>query len=494
MNFSVKKCLLFCCFLGWQLALTAVPATAQHLELTPETPAGVRSLVEFATLIKEQSRRIIQEKHDLQAVRHMSQQTRSRFQPTVAVRQDSSKSANRTYNPITGIEEDYSTRRRTSGLSVSQNTFLGTTRLDAERSITEFTSNDPMFFSQMYVSLERDLLRDHGRMNLLELDISRGQVDIQREQLRSAGLDVLMIGLGALIERLIAAGNHAFKLRNLEFYRKMLEEAQVKLENGLGSELDLKQAQMRLTLAETDVQEGVLTLSQADRQLGLSLGDPEWNRELASFPVSDISILVPEEIDIKTLHADGLLDRPDLRLSRLRLHQQEQTCRLAGQKAREDLSAAFRWGRQGRSVDQDMAQDMNDKSWNVAVGWSTTLGRRPEVSARRAEQEKLRSVRVQNDEAIDIAAQKIGDRHEALLFQRKNLADLRQSRVLSADILEGHRLNFQLGKTTMLDLLRYQSDFEASELAVIRAEASLVRSWFQLLYETGKLTDYFPPR
>jgi len=57
--------------------------------------------------------------------------------------------------------------------------------------------------------------------------------------------------------------------------------------------------------------------------------------------------------------------------------------------------------------------------------------------------------------------------------------------------LEGQRLNFQLGKTSLLDLSRYQEDHQQACLSVIRAEAELVLSWLNLLAETGTLVTRF---
>ena len=79
---------------------------------------------------------------------------------------------------------------------------------------------------------------------------------------------------------------------------------------------------------------------------------------------------------------------------------------------------------------------------------------------------------------------------ERLMLYRKNLASLQASEKLAGEVLEGQKLNFQLGKISLLDLTRYQQDFNGASLSVAQGESRLIMSWLELLYETGQLADY----
>jgi outer membrane protein TolC len=79
---------------------------------------------------------------------------------------------------------------------------------------------------------------------------------------------------------------------------------------------------------------------------------------------------------------------------------------------------------------------------------------------------------------------------ERLMFYRKNLDSLKASEKLAAEVLEGQRLNFQLGKISLLDLTRYQQDFNNASIAVVQGESRLIMSWLELLFETGILAGY----
>jgi outer membrane protein TolC len=76
------------------------------------------------------------------------------------------------------------------------------------------------------------------------------------------------------------------------------------------------------------------------------------------------------------------------------------------------------------------------------------------------------------------------------MFYRKNLDSLKASEKLAAEVLEGQRLNFQLGKISLLDLTRYQQDFNNASIAVVQGESRLIMSWLELLFETGILAGY----
>ncbi len=79
---------------------------------------------------------------------------------------------------------------------------------------------------------------------------------------------------------------------------------------------------------------------------------------------------------------------------------------------------------------------------------------------------------------------------ERFEFYRRNLVSLKASQKLAAEVLDGQRLNFQLGKVTLLDLTRYQQDFDNASLAVVQGESRLITEWLRLLYETGTLARY----
>jgi outer membrane protein TolC len=472
-----------------QTQITASASASVPAPDPRENPGG-RALRAFTRELVAGNRTIQGLRHDGEIARQQRGKSKTTFEPVLSISESSAKSANRVYDTTTGIDTDYTTRRRGTDLSLRQKTFLGTGRLDLTDAKTDYTSAQTSYFSAAYLALETELLRRPWTTHALDRKMIRGRYAVETERIRSVLHDTLMNALKLLIDRLIARENQQFKSRNVGFYQKMVEEATVKLENGLGSELDLKQAQMRRTVAETDLEESRLALDERDRLIGLTLGTPDWNRDLASFSSAAIASLVPEQLDLSEVLQKGASQRPDLTLLRLQRDQQQTAVRLTREQAKPNVAATVRWGRQGRATDQGMARDMRDKSWDVSVAYTTPLGPQAERFDARIEQERLQSLRVHLTQGEEAARKAITEVFHRLRFHRRNLVSLRQSQDLAAAVLEGQRLNFQLGKTSLIDLMKYQSDFEASCLAVIRGEAQLAENWLTLLYEIGELPEH----
>jgi len=464
------------------------PIFAQDVALTPR---GEEILRRFALAVASSSLKIQALQHDLESARNQKLKSQTPFAPVVSISESTAKAANTSYNSSTGLDEDYSTRRRGTVLTLKQRTPLGTGRFDIEKSNTDYTSAQTTYFRSRYFSLETDLIRRAYKINAYEKKLGRGAYTSEKAGVDSQMLDILMEAFSSLFDRLIAYQNHLFKTRNISFYKNLVEEAEVKLKNGLGSELDLKQARMRSTLAETGVEESRINLDEADRKLALCFEGSGWDTTLASFTSEEVASSVPDVFDAAELLTRGIKARPDIRLLDSQLENQKITTALARENAKPDVAASIRWGRQGRAAEPDLADQMRDKSWDFLVTWSTTIGPRPERLDKKIESQKLAALKLRRDQAEAAAKKAISATIERIKFHKKNLLDLKDSSRLSGEVLEGQRLNFQLGKISLLDLNRYQSDYEEACLSVIRAESSLVLSWLQLLYEVGELPMKF---
>lgn len=448
-------------------------------------------LAKFAEDLASNAHSIRAGTHDLEAALLEKQRRRTAFDPKINVSEFSSKSANRSYNSLTGLEEDYTSRRSGTTMAISQYTPLGTAQIMGEKSDTRFSGTATMYFESLYFGMNLGLFRRDYKLLSLEKRQADSLYSIEQARIESILLDSLIEGLIALFDRVVAAQNVSFKEKNLTFYKTMVEEAKVKLENGLGSELDFKQAQMRLSIAETALEESVLALDDIDRRIGIITGSPDWDRNYANFEPGTLTEAIPFEFDIDDSYNRAVTFRPDIKLLKAQHLLQKQTLALAKEKSKPDIKASLSWGRQGRSMDSGVAADKPDKSWDVMLTWSTNIGRNPEKLDRNIENQRLKALSIRLNQSLESARQNLQSAIARIVFHRKNLSDLKQAADLSSEVLEGQKMNFQLGRTSLLDLTRYQSDFEEACLSVIRAEASLITAWLKFLYETGELAPKF---
>ena len=355
----------------------------------------------FAEEVLKANREIEAARQDLEASRQEYKKVPTRFQPVLTLSEDSSKAANRNYNSLTGIDEDYTTRQQGSQVSIKQETPIGTSRLEISRSRTAYTQAQNSYFQSAYLTLDRDVLKNPNRKIKIEKRLGRGQFNAAETRTDAAIQQTLLEAFRALFDRIIAHEEFEFKRRSLTFYQNLVTEADLKLSNGLGSELDLKQARMRQSNAETGMEQSRLSLEESDRRLGLVLGNAEWERSLASFTPGSIASLVPEKLDGETILRDGLLKRFEIRQANTQLSLQRDSLNRAREGARPDVSLSVRWGRQGRATIEEMARDMRDKSWEVMLSWAQPLGHRAELFDRKAESIKLTATTLRRDQAVE---------------------------------------------------------------------------------------------
>lgn len=452
--------------------------------------AAPPALAGFARLIVDGNRSILASEHDLESAMFEKHKALAAFSPEFYYTSDSSKSANRNYNPLTGIEEDYSTRRQGSGAGIVQRTPLGRLSYDFSRSKTEYTSSQTSYFRSLYLSWQAGLLRHDAKLDRLERKMAHAGYQISRAQADSAILDVLIASFQSLFSRIVADRNQKLKEHNLSFYKTLVEEAEIKLKNGMGSELDLKQASMRLQQAETSHEETALALNETDRRLSLQLGRAPWQPEIASFSTDELIKTFPELLEPEELVATALKFRPDYRVFESQYQMQKASLARIRELSRPDVAARARWGKQGRGFEESAAAEMRDKSWDVSVTYTFSFGPEEEKLSYSSQLEKFKAFESRFEQKREEVRNAVLEANERFEFYRRNLESLQASERLSAEVLEGQRMNFQLGKISLLDLSRYQQEYDNASLSLVQGETRLILEWLRLLYETGTLADY----
>jgi len=465
-------------------------ASGETATASVATFSAPSALADFAALVVEGNRSILASEHDLESAMFEKHKVLAAFSPDIYFSSDSSRSANRNFNPITGIEEDYSTRRQGSGAGVVQRTPIGRLSYDFSRSKTEYTTSQSSYFQSLYLSWQAGLLRHDVKLDRLERRMAHAGYEISRAQADAAVLDVLLGSFQSLFSRIVADRNQKLKQHNLSFYRTLVEEAEIKLKNGMGSELDLKQSSMRLQQAETGNEETALALNETDRRLALQMGRSAWRSEIASFSTDELISAIPVALDPDELISTALRHRPDYRVFENQYQVQKASLARFRELSRPDLTARARWGKQGRGFEENAAAAMRDKSWDVAVTYKFSFGPEEEKLSYSSQLEKFKAFESRLEQKRAEVESAVSEAHERLEFFRRNHASLKASERLSAEVLEGQRLNFQLGKISLLDLSRYQQEYDNASLALVQGETRLILEWLRLLYETGTLADY----
>lgn len=330
----LKKSLFLCLFLGCLITLQAVE--------------DKDSLRHFARKVVNGNRTLIAEGHDLTDALISKRKALEVFSPSLTLSADSGNSVNRSYNSATGFDEDYKTENVDFGAEISHRTTLGRLNYGYLSGKTDYTTSKTSYFNSLYMSWRTGLLRRDDQIDLLDKKLAYTDYEINEAQADAVLLDVLISSYQNLFNLIIATENKKLKDRNLNFYATLVEEAEIKLKNGLGSELDLKQAKMRQRQAETGLFEIERSINGYERQIAAKLGDLTWDKEIVNFTFEDVLSEVPNNIDSNRLIKTAFEMRPDFRVIERQYLRQKSLLEKARLLRRPDLSALAKWGKQGR--------------------------------------------------------------------------------------------------------------------------------------------------
>ena len=472
----LKKSLFLCLFLGCLITLQAVE--------------DKDSLRHFARKVVNGNRTLIAEGHDLTDALISKRKALEVFSPSLTLSADSGNSVNRSYNSATGFDEDYKTENVDFGAEISHRTTLGRLNYGYLSGKTDYTTSKTSYFNSLYMSWRTGLLRRDDQIGLLDKKLAYTDYEINEAQADAVLLDVLISSYQNLFNLIIATENKKLKDRNRNFYATLVEEAEIKLKNGLGSELDLKQAKMRQRQAETGLFEIERSINGYERQIAAKLGDLTWDKEIVNFTFEDVLSEVPNTIDSNRLIKTAFEMRPDFRVIERQYLRQKSLLEKARLLRRPDLSALAKWGKQGRGFSENEAKEMNDKSWSVGLVYNISFGPEPSNLDFYSQKEKLLAFEARIAQKRDEVIIAVNESQERLEFYKKNLELLRASEKLASEVLDGQKLNFQLGKISLLDLTVYQQDYDNAGISLIQGEARLIQEWLTLLYETGELSRY----
>lgn len=199
----MKRFLLFC------LLLSLTPLAAQ------ENASSSSPLTRFAQAVVAGNRNLLAAAHELESSMLDKHKALAAFSPEFSYQLERSKSSNSSFNSITGVEEDYSTRRNGISTGISQRTPLGNLGYSLSQSKTEYTTSQTSYFSSLYLSWQAGLLRNDARLNALERRMIHANYDIAIAQTDSLLLDVLLSSLQSLLNRIITARNENLRRQNL---------------------------------------------------------------------------------------------------------------------------------------------------------------------------------------------------------------------------------------------------------------------------------------
>lgn len=358
--------------------------------------------------------------------------------------------------------------------------------------------SDPtdFFDGSLGASISQPLLRgltiDAERETIL---LSRKDLQISHAALANQLMQTISQVEQAYFDLSFARENIKVQEKALEFAEQHLSENRKRVEVGVLTPLDVKQAEAEVATDRASLLEAHQTYNTQQNTLKNLLTDNFSNWRTVEFVPQEPLLAVPERFDVMESWQRGLSGRPDLQQARLDLERRDIHLRFLRNQILPQLDLVGSAGYSGRDktlggVFEDELRARNP-GYSVGAVFSvplSTRGPRNRYNATKAEKEQSilrykqleQSVMVQIDNAIKEAQTSL-QRVEAT----------RKAREFREADLDAEQKKLEAGKSTSFFVLQKQRDLTIARSEEIRALADYNKALSQLSFSQGATLEHY---
>lgn len=511
---------LLAALLGSACALVCAPAEAQNEPAPPAAPAAqspstavepFRS-TETPLTLGECVRRALSrgfdlelQQHDLAIAREDVPIAESLFDPVLSA--DGAKNRDRTAR-----DSDLLPGLRSSGVAshigVDQRLRSGAT-VTLGSSLNRYESNQPVttingntlttlpsnltYTNGLTLGVTQPLLKGFGAINAIPIRQAEIGIDIAEQTYEERALEVIRQTETAYYS-LTGARDRLSVLRTSQrLAERLLEEARARHDAGMGTKLDLLEAQVGIANARLNVLQAENTVRSDEDQVHRLIGRFEFDAPLGPTVVEESA---PDPLPtVVASYAQALEHQPGLRSARSAL----ELSKLQLALAKDDLKPAVDIGVTLGIVGDDRGNDRawsnvfepERSAWQAGLNLSYPLGRVGEKARfRQAGRALLRDeLAVHQLEQNTLVA--IRDAIRGLETSRESIRIASLAANYAQEQYEAERMRYQSGLSTSRRVLEAQEDLEGARVAEVQAKLGL-RTSLSTLYrlEGSSLTRY----
>ncbi|MCG8360507.1 MAG: TolC family outer membrane protein [Kiloniellales bacterium] len=266
---------------------------------------------------------------------------------------------------------------------------------------------------------------------------------------------------------------------NVREHEDLVDQVEGLVAAGRGSEADTAQANSRLALAQSTLEELRGTLRESESRFIETVGQEPGDLEPVALPGDYVE---PATLD-ETI-ALAMEGNPSVQASSARVAQTKHEIRVARANfyPRVDVEAFSGWRENQSGVDGTDA-DLNLRArgrWNVFNGFGDV------ARERQAEQLHNAAIGTFDDERRRIR-EETRVVWDSLETARAQVPPLTQHVEAQRRVREAYRGQFDVGRRTLLDLLDSQNELFQAELQLTDAEFNVDVSEYELIFVTGRL-------
>jgi outer membrane protein len=445
------------------------------------------------------------QQHDLAIAREDVPIAESLFHPVFSA--DGAKSADRTSQ-----DSDLLPGRRSNGVAsrmgVDQRLWSGTV-VSLGSSLDRFSSNQTIttidgntlttlpnrltYTSGLTLGVTQPLLRGFGGVNTIPIRQAEIGLQIAEQTYEDRALDVIQQTETAYY-RLTGARDQLAVLRtSLQLAERLLDEAQARHNAGMGTKLDLLEAQVGIANARLNVLQAENTVRSSEDQLHRMIGRFELDAPLGQTVVDES---MPDTLPtVDDSYAVAIQHQPALRNARSTM----ELTRLALTLAKDDLKPVVDLGVELGLTGDDRhnnnawsnAFQPEHSAWQAGLNITYPLGRagekaRARQAARALSRDELAVQRLEQDTLVAVR-----DSVRNVSTSRESIRIAALAANYAQEQYEAERERYRAGLSTSRRVLEAQEDLEAARVAEVQARLNL-RTSFSALYrvEGSALTRY----
>lgn len=345
------------------------------------------------------------------------------------------------------------------------------------------------------LTVSQPLLRGFGRRsNMARIWAAQNSRAISEEQLRNQVMLAIAEVIRAYWDLFGAIENLRVRFKSLDNAERLLSDTERRLEIGLGSQLDVVQAQAGLAARQSDLISARATVADASDRLKNLLGMREGDRlsRVALIPIDGFGPL-EVEVDEEESVERALEYRPEVRSALLAIDNAEIEMDRARRDLLPQLDVTGSLTRGGRGPERgdifSGIREARDEVWSVGVEGAIPIGNRAARGQHTRARQSVRESELQLARTQDELMLNVRIAIRAVNTSRVLVESNRQTRALQETNLNAERRRLRLGMSTSFQVLQVEEELTVAETQLAQARVNFEKALIDLQLAEGSLLD-----
>lgn len=353
------------------------------------------------------------------------------------------------------------------------------------------------------IEYRQPLLRGSGRdfsttdQRLSELAYL-SQIEVQRQDRQRLHADVVR----AYWDLVAAVAQYEVARTTLDLGLEQLQQNQRRLDAGVGTQVDVLQAETNVAQNEDDLllrETEVLRASDVLKGLLYPGTDPTtWNARIVPTtplpePPANLESEVPPWSSAFLVAQDS---RAELRQQRLQIRSAELELTRAGNLRRPQLDLVLASRSEGFDVrageSLQSAFEWEFPQHSASINFSLPIGNRQALFNQRRARAQLRAARLSYDQIENVIVGEVRAALRQAIYSARAVASTEKSRQLAQSQLEAEQARFREGLSTNFNVLEFQRQLAEARSAHTAARTVLAKALMELQRSQGVLGELDP--